>query len=217
MDIWPEHHGTTLAPRTLALQLLDLLYKSSNWEEAKIISEDCLEDLSSMAAGLIDELEGDFEDNVNFSLLVSIMESQSNVARAADQEITWLRRQSTNAADILRRVLQAWSNLPTRTRMAALKMAINATNTSEGASAFGSGVLLRAASQCVVDGTVSAREAVDNHNLDHDSYESLLLVLGVMINILEHCPSARGSMDAASVSNLANLYAENRLAMSEVC
>lgn len=217
MDLWAGHSVTDLTPRTLALQLLDLLYKSCNWDEARTISADCLGNLSLMAADLIEELEGSLDSDINFSLLVSIMESQSNVARAADQEVVWLRQQSSNATDILRRTLQAWHNLPARTRMAALKMAINATNTSEGASAFGNGKLLGFASQCISDGIVSAREAVDNHRLDDVSYQSLLLVLGVMINILEHCPAARGLLKTASISRLADLYAANRLAMSEVC
>ena len=47
-------------------------------------------------------------------------------------------------------------------------------------------------------------------------YDGLLLLLGVMINILEHCTSARLALDDLSLKKLANLYINNRKAVGDV-
>lgn len=216
MDIWPEQAETFLAPRTIALKLLDMLYQSSTWEESSMISAACLDDVSQAASALMQEIETSPHRNLEFSLMVSIMEAQSNVAREMDQEVLWLRRQSSNARQSLQWTLQKWHKLEPRTRLATLKMAINATNTNDGASAFDSNSLLSDILVCINSEIVAACKAVEQHRLDTVTYESLLLVLGVMINIMEHCPRARSSVESRPINGLATLYAENRLAMSEV-
>lgn len=216
MNLWSGRSMSRLAPRTLALKLLDILYQSSSWDESSMISAGCLDDVSRAATELMQASSGPVENDAEFSLLVSIMESQSNVAREMDQEVLWLRRQSSNARQSLQRTLQTWQTLNPGTRLAALRMAINVTNTYDGASAFDERTLLSNISHCISSEIGTACRAVEQHRLDDAAYEGLLLVLGVMINIVEHCPAARHSVDSSSIDALATLYADNRLAMSEV-
>ncbi|PHH75326.1 hypothetical protein CDD83_4413 [Cordyceps sp. RAO-2017] len=98
---------------------------------------------------------------------------------------------------------------------AVLKLAINTTNTQEGAVVFDDAELLSLLADCIGKGFTRVQDAIGNGSLEGDVYHELLLMLGVMINIVEHSPPARSSLKQASLDGLVSLWRQNRQAMTE--
>ena len=66
------------------------------------------------------------------------------------------------------------------------------------------------------DGLCQAQQAIKERNLEGSMYDSLLLLLGIMINVLEHFPPARASLDEGSLQQLAGLFIEHRESAGDV-
>lgn len=212
-QIWHGRVLEELSPETLSLQLLHIL---------------CQQMDPVYSAGVVKSLEGDLiailgrypktegEDDVTFPLVASILETQSSLAMDPKDETSWILQHSPKVAHFLQRTLQKWPNKTDDVESTVLKLAINTTNTSRGAASFNNEELLSSLSQCICAGFQSTQDAIINQRLRGDTYDGLLLILGVMINILEHCQAARRSVDDASVEMLITLYLQNQTSMNEV-
>lgn len=212
-DIWLGRELAGLSPRTLSLQLLDILYRISDLDSLRRIGAECYPGFASLAGRHV-ECVGSI--GADFDFMVTIMEAQCNVARASGQEDMWLRQHSSNAAYAVRNSLEVWSSAHLRVRSAALRMAINVTNTVDGSLAFHDSKMVSDLSLRIIGGINAVQQAVDQHRVDNDKYELLILTLGVVINILEHCPSARDSVQVSSIHGLTKLHEDHHLSMSEV-
>ncbi|KAH7007981.1 hypothetical protein EDB80DRAFT_575212 [Ilyonectria destructans] len=212
MDIWEGRHLEELSPQTLALQLLNILCRRVDPGYSAGVIKDTGKDLTGIMDHYTDD--GSAQDAV-FALVVSILETQSTLTMDGDDEVSWILRQTPKIAQFLSNALQEWSEKPTDIQSAIIKLAINTSNTAQGAAGLNNRTLLSRLSSRICAGFKSAQEAVSNRSLRAESYDGLLLILGVMINILEHCPPARENVDGGSLESLVALYVQNQASTSE--
>lgn len=211
IPIWYGRQQSGLSPRTVALQLLNILYR---YLDARY-----MEDMTSDLRGDLDvvvehEAEGDCEKAVDFALVISILESQAGVMTTTGQ--SRMSKDASHGARFLRRTLAKWPKGRGEVGSSTLKLAINTTNTEVGAEAFGKEYLLPELSRCICDGVRQVQASVDKGSLQSGFYDELLLILGVTINLLEHYPPARASMDRQTLKKLTTLYLENHKSVRDV-
>lgn len=212
MPIWHGYELTTFSPRSLALQLCHILQRNLETRYRNDLCKDMQEDFT----GIVEtQVQQGSTDDVDFALVVLVMESESEAdvtALARDQ----IGRRASNAARIFQWALDKWPGNREELGTATLKLAINTTNTEIGAEAFGDEALLANLARCISVGLRQAQKAVDNRNLEASMYDGLLLILGIMINILEHFPPARAALDAHLLEPLAGLFLANRKSAGDV-
>lgn len=202
MPIWHGCKVTDLTPRTVALRLLHILQQNLDIRSQADIVRHLENELADAAEA---HARTDSVSDVDFVLVALVMEAESGadtVALGQDQ----VARQANTSAHLLRKVLPRWPSDLGEVPSAILKLAINATNTDLGAKAFSDREILASVATCVVEGLQEVQEAVAKGSLVPGLYDGLLLNMGVLINILEHCPASRSTMDDESLQKLADLY-----------
>ncbi|KAF7544979.1 hypothetical protein G7Z17_g9539 [Cylindrodendrum hubeiense] len=212
MDIWQGRRLEELSPQTLALQLLNILCQRVDPGYSAGVIKDTEKDLTSIMDYYTDD---DSSQDAVFALVVSILETQSTLTMDGDDEVSWILQQTPKIARFLSNTLQEWSEKPTDLQSTIIKLTINTSNTAQGAAGLNNKTLLSRLSSRICAGFKSAQEAVSNRSLRAESYDGLLLILGVMINILEHCPPARENVDGGSLESLVALYVQNKASTSE--
>ncbi|KAK7398006.1 hypothetical protein QQX98_012634 [Neonectria punicea] len=212
MDIWQGRRLEELSPQTLGLQLLNILCRRVDPGYSAGVVKDIKRDLTAIMDHYTDADAG--QDAV-FTLVVSILETQSTLTMDNDDEVSWILQQTPKIAQFLSNALDKWSEKPTDMQSTIIKLAINTSNTAQGAAGLNNRTLLSRLSGRICAGFKSAQEAVSNRGLRSESYDGLLLILGVMINILEHCPPARENVDDGSLESLLTLYEQNKASTSE--
>ncbi|KAH7152542.1 hypothetical protein B0J13DRAFT_658987 [Dactylonectria estremocensis] len=212
MDIWQGRRLEELSPQLLALQLLNILCRRVDPGYSAGVIKDTENDLTSIMDHYIDD---DSSQDAVFALIVSILETQSTLTLDGDDKVSWILQQTPRIAQFLSSTLQEWSEKPSDIQSAIIKLAINTSNTAQGAAGLNNKTLLSRLSGRICVGFKSAQEAVSNRTLRAESYDGLLLLLGVMINILEHCPPARENVDGESLDSLVALYLQNQASTSE--
>lgn len=210
-DIWHSRRLEGLSPQTLALQLLDVLCRVEPGYSSGVV-KDAKNELILTMAGYADD---DLDENTDFALVISILESQSTLTMDGDSDVSWVLYETPKVAQFLSNALRAWSEKPTDLQSKLLKLAINTSNTARGAAGLNHRTLLSRLSTQICLGFKSAQEAVTNRRLRGETYDGLLLILGVTINILEHCAPARENVDDDSLEGLMALYLQNQAATSE--
>ncbi|KAF4974010.1 hypothetical protein FZEAL_9054 [Fusarium zealandicum] len=213
MDIWQGRRLQQLSPETLALQLLNIVCQSIDPLYSSRVVKDVEGDLEPILERCT---TADPRTNAVFGLLVSILETQSGPAMSEGDGFSWVRQQTPKTACFLHNSLQQWPEKPGDVETTTLKISINMSNTARGAAAFNDNALLSKLSKCIRAGFKSALDALSNRRLRGETYDGLLLVLGVAINILEHCPPARENIVGEPLDGLVALYLQNQALMSEV-
>ncbi|KAF4959940.1 hypothetical protein FGADI_1443 [Fusarium gaditjirri] len=195
MNIWHGRRPEKLSPQTLALQLLNVVCQRIDAMHSSVVVKD---------------VENDLE-----TILSHLLESQSGLAMNDANEVTWIAQQSHQVARILENSLQQWPDKLGNIEVAILKLSINMSNTTHGAAAFSDVILLSSLSKCILSGFKSALDAMSNRRLKEETYDGLLLVLGMTINILEHCAPARENITGAQLDGLVTVYLQNQALMLE--
>lgn len=212
MPIWHGCKLKILSPRVVALRLLHILQCNLDSQSQSDVVRYLEAELSDAAETHAAE---DSPSDINFVLIALIMESESGidtVALGRDQ----VSRQATTSAQLLRKALPKWPKDLGEVPAAVLKLSINTTNTELGARAFSDGEILSELARCITEGLLLVQGAVAKGNLKDGLYDGLLLNMGVLINILEHCAASRRAMDDDSLSKLARLYVESRPSAMDV-
>ncbi|POR33983.1 Uncharacterized protein TPAR_05803 [Tolypocladium paradoxum] len=216
MPIWHELEPARLSPRTLGLQLLESVSRCSEGELLAQVVAELEADVVSVAA---DCAEAGAEADVDYALVVFALEllSSAGITPGANDQEAWTAQHPGSIAKFLGRGLQRWPEQRGELAAATLKLAINTTNTARGAAAFDNAGLLSLLTDRIVEGFRRVHDAIGGEGRLHDDlYDGLLLILGVTINIVEHCPPARVSAGAKALDELVTLWQENQLAVSEV-
>ncbi|WYZ39022.1 hypothetical protein EsH8_III_000936 [Colletotrichum jinshuiense] len=217
LDLWKGSPPTTLSPRTVALKALSVVCKDGDSPATRDI-----------LAGLADQLFGFFEkgwdkcrvegiEGTDGGIALSLLEGYSIAAMQSEAGPRWTKRYLPILADILTaamiRPMQQFGDFETTT----LKLALNTTNNNPiAASAFGRGELFRELAEASVAGFELLQQSVRRGAFSKEVYETLMLMLGVMINTSEHCLSTRQSVDAwqgcdgSPLDKLMDVYLENR-------
>lgn len=212
LPIWHSYdEPVDLSPRTVALQLLAQL---SSYADASLLDRilaDMETDLVAVATRAADD--GSAED-VDYALTVFTLETQSSAGVAS--RLNSDGAHPSRIAKLLRRALGRWPSGRAKLDSAVLKLAINTTNTETEAAAFDDAKLSTMLTSRVDDGFAKVHSAIGSGRLESEIYDELLLMLGVMINIMEHCPPARRSVEEGSVDCLVKLWQGNLETASEV-
>lgn len=213
MRIWHGHDPVSLSPRTVALQLLDII---TRWADVRYL-EGVMGELEQHLAEVADNyaLE-DAKVDTDFALIARVFEAQSSVSTVLDSEASRTTQHSFTVAKFLQGTLQRWPDDQGELESTILKLAINTTNTAGGAAAFDDRRLLSSLASSICNGFNLVQEAVSSRSFQDGIYDELLLILGVLINVVEHCSRARFSVDEVSLERLVALYLGNHKSMAEV-
>lgn len=220
MPIWHELEPVRLSPRTLGLQLLESVSRCSEGELLEQVVAELGPDVVSVAAECAEAGdEAEAEADVDYTLVVFALEvlSSAGITPGANDQGAWTAQHPRSIAKFLGRALQLWPEQRGELAAATLKLAINTTNTARGAAAFDDAGLLSLLTDRIVEGFRRVHDAIGSDGqLQDDLYDGLLLILGVMINIVEHCPPARVSAGGRALDELVTLWQGNQLTVGEV-
>jgi hypothetical protein len=207
MAIWQEQAPSALTPRTLALQLFYIISRDADPGCLEEVSADMHDDIASVALTYAaDESRVD----VDYALIILALEAQSNLMSLGGNQYT------PAIASFLHRTLRRWPSQRCSLDTVTLKLSINICNTESGAAAFDETSLLSNLITSISNGLSLVHATVDNDGFENDMYEELLLILGIMINILEHCAHARASVDSSSLDKLVRLWVDSSSVFSGV-
>lgn len=207
MDIWPSDKPTSLSPRTLALQLLVLLSRYADVQCLEDLTADIEQDVASMVQMFSKErLTG----NVDYTLAICALEAQSNLMSFKSESY------SVAIKNCIRATLEAWLQEAGSLDSTALKLAINITNSSVGSSVFDDSPVLSSLLNSICRAFSSIQSTLQQGSFQNRLYDELLLILGIVINILEHCTSARMSVDDSSLKAATFLWLSNLSFINDV-
>ncbi|KAJ4123270.1 hypothetical protein NW768_009804 [Fusarium equiseti] len=210
LNIWHGRRPEKLSPQTLALQLLNIVCQRIDAIHSSVVVKGVENDLELVVGNCV---KVDPRTDAVFALVVSILESQSGLAMNDEHELSWVAQQTHHVARLLENSLQQWPEKPGDIETAILKLSINMSNTAHGAAAFSDKILLTSLSQVIFSGFKSALDTMNSQRLKEETYDGLLLVLGMGINILEYCPHARENIAGEQLDGLVAVYLQNQALM----
>ncbi|KAH6603367.1 gtp-binding rhb1 [Trichoderma cornu-damae] len=214
MRIWHGYRLLHVSPRTMALQLLSMLAGLLDPHDVRVILDDAYASISKLRGYFAAH---DSRDDVDYALTVCILEARSSSTAATGEAPAEAQREASEIAAFLRGMLQSWPKTHRDTDATLLRLAINTTNDEARAAAFRGGQLLSSLMRCVNAGFSAVQHAIHNSAFEGNIYDELLLILGIMINVLEHCPDARASPNANEIDRLAATWSESERSMEKVC
>ncbi|KAF4780545.1 hypothetical protein HER10_EVM0012770 [Colletotrichum scovillei] len=217
LDLWKDSPPTVLSPRTVALKAISVLCKDGDSTATRHILSSLTDQLFGFAETGWQDCRAHGMEGTDGGLALSLLEGYSIAAMESDAGPRWTKRYLPIFADVLTtamaRPLQEFGDFEST----ALKLALNTTNNNPvAASAFGRGDLFRELAEASVAGFELLEQSVRKGAFSKDVYETLMLLLGVMINTSEHSPSARHSVDAwqgqdgSTLDRLVEVYLDNR-------
>ncbi|KXH43542.1 hypothetical protein CNYM01_13201 [Colletotrichum nymphaeae SA-01] len=217
LDLWKDSPPTVLSPRTVALKAISVLCKDGDSTATRHILSSLTDQLFGFAETGWQDCRAHGMEGTDGGLALSLLEGYSIAAMESDAGPRWTKRYLPIFADVLTtamaRPLQEFGDFEST----ALKLALNTTNNNPvAASAFSRGDLFRELAEASVAGFELLEQSVRKGAFSKDVYETLMLLLGVMINTSEHSPSARHSVDAwqgqdgSTLDRLVEVYLDNR-------
>ncbi|KAM3545636.1 hypothetical protein ARSEF1564_001451 [Beauveria bassiana] len=200
MDIWHEEKLPSLTPRALALQLLVILSRSADIQCLEHLTGDIERDIVVMASFYSKERP---PRNIDYVLIILALEAQSNLIGLESQ------RYATAIKGCFQATLDTWLLQDDSLNNTTLKLAINVTNSEIGASVFDDCLLLSKLVVLISESLSQIQSTLQRSGFQSNLYDELLLLLGILINILEHCPQARASVDGDSLDMATALWLGN--------
>ncbi|KAK2065771.1 hypothetical protein LY76DRAFT_498950 [Colletotrichum caudatum] len=216
LDIWKGSPPAVLSPRMVALKAVSVLCNGDSPAIHDILTG-LTDQLFTFAEEGWEQSRAEGIEGTVGGLALSLLEGHSIAAMESDAGSRWTELYLPIVADILTaamvRPMQQFGGFETT----ALKLALNTTNNNPAAaSAFSRGELFRELAEASVVGFGLLQQSVRQGAFPKDVYETLMLLLGVMINTTEHCPSTRRSLDSwqgrdeSPLDRLMDVYLENR-------
>ncbi|OAA66221.1 Wings apart-like protein [Cordyceps fumosorosea ARSEF 2679] len=200
MDIWHGEKPASLTPRTLALQLLVILSRFAEIQCLEHLTGDIEHDVVMMARTYSKERPS---RNIDYVLIILALEAQSNlISLESEQYVSAIK-------GCLQATLDTWLQQNNVLDNTTLKLAINITNSETGASVFDDGPLLSKLVASISEGLSQIQNTLQKGSFQNKLYDELLLILGILINVLEHCPLARTSVDEGSLDTATTLWLGN--------
>ncbi|PTB63586.1 hypothetical protein BBK36DRAFT_1182421 [Trichoderma citrinoviride] len=206
MDLWHGCKMLHLSPRTISLQLLYMLIRLLDPHDAQTVLDDASTNISKLRSYFARE---DCRDDIDYVLLICILEAQSSTAGAADGSATKVRQEMSDIAAFLQRALDCWPRSHNNIDATLLKLAINTTNNEARAAALQNNQLLSSLARGITSGFSAVQSAIQKSAFESSIYDELVLILGITINILEHCSDARSSIHAEEIDKLVGAWSES--------
>ncbi|KAK1237528.1 hypothetical protein MKX08_003153 [Trichoderma sp. CBMAI-0020] len=214
MPMWHGYQSPHLSPRTIALQLLSMLVGLLDLQEVHAILDDTATSVSQLRSHFASV---DSRDNVDYALTICILEAQSSSITSTNETFAEVQQEMSEIATFLRSMLQSWPKTHNDIDATLLKLAINTTNNETRAAAIQDRQLLSSLTRCVIHGFSTVESAIQKSTFESNIYDELLLILGIMINVLEHSSDARASIDVDEINQLASTWSELERVMEKVC
>ncbi|RDA90050.1 hypothetical protein CP533_6538 [Ophiocordyceps camponoti-saundersi (nom. inval.)] len=210
-SIWHGYKPIILSPRTLSLRLLETVSRCSEGQLLQQVADDLGRDLTTVASVL------KTSEVLDYALTVYALEmlSGAGVSIASDKAGFSEFQLPKSIFSFLRRAMAKWPSERHDLGSAVIKLAINTTNTEDGAAAFDVADLSLLADR-IERGFATVKQAISYGALENGIYDELLLILGVMINVVEHSHRARTSLEGTALDKIAKLWEDNQPAVSEV-
>ncbi|KAG5975863.1 hypothetical protein E4U55_007551 [Claviceps digitariae] len=210
LPIWHGYQPTSISPRTAALQLMALL---SRCADAALLDQILLESQQAIitVATWASE-QGSFND-VDYALTVFTLQTQSSAG--VSPRLNSDGGHPTRISSLLLRAIQWWPSGRTELESAILKLALNTTNAEDEAAAFDDPQLSAKLAICISELFTSVHATIGLGKLENEKYDELLLMLGVMINIMEHCSSARRAVNEDAMGELMTLWKDKQQFVGE--
>ncbi|KAK0754806.1 hypothetical protein B0T18DRAFT_313307 [Schizothecium vesticola] len=228
LPIWEPCAPKALSPRTLGLKCLDLIMHqpSHSVGEVEILTPAVTSQLFSiLSTAASDATCWDFptqQESTDFYLALYTLEGYSVSAMQSDQGATWTQEHVPIVVDILdaalRRPTETYGDLESLT----LRITLNTTNHNpEAAAMFAERDYLRAmaGSTCRAFATLLGSTAADTFQLKVN--ESVILMLGVMINFCVYYPPASQGLEEkdgspnSPLDQLIRIFADNHAKTSD--
>ncbi|KAL7930542.1 hypothetical protein V8C35DRAFT_330364 [Trichoderma chlorosporum] len=206
MDIWQGYRLQQLSPSTISLQLLSMLVRLLDPHDVRILLDDTSTNFSQLRSSFA---KGDSRDDVDYALTILIMEAESNSTAPADEPLLKIRHEMSDIAAFLQNTLKCWPETRHSIDATLLKLAINTTNNETRAAALENTQLMSSLVCCIASGFSSVQSAIRNSAFETNTYDELSLILGIMINVLEHCSAARTSVHTDEVEKLTATWSES--------
>ncbi|KAH0493702.1 hypothetical protein TgHK011_000358 [Trichoderma gracile] len=206
MDLWHGHKLLQLSPRTISLQLLYMMIGLLDPLDVQTVLDDASSNISKLRSHFA---KHDTRDDIDYALIVYILEAQSNFPGAADESTTKIQQEMSDIAAFLQRALDCWPRSHNNIDATLLKLAINTTNNEARAAALQNTQLLSSLACCISSGFSSVQTAIQKSAFESSIYDELLLILGITINILEHCVDARSSLYTDEIDKLVATWSES--------
>ncbi|KAL2197566.1 wings apart-like protein regulation of heterochromatin-domain-containing protein [Corynascus similis CBS 632.67] len=222
LPVWKPFSPTSLSPRTLALKCLDLLMRQPTHASAEddVLSQPVTDRLFSILAdGVSDATCWDFPNqnaSCDFYLALYVLEGHSVSAMQSRLHPVWTKQYAPIIAEVLEAALERPTDQLGDLESLTLRISLNITNHNEEASRMfvEKGLLRRLA-----EAACSAFEMVMN-SMKNDAFmskvlESLIMMLGAMINFCVYYPPASGSLEergdgtGSPLNRLIRFFADN--------
>ena len=229
LPIWETALPKLVSPRTLALKCLDLTMRQSTQmtNEFEVFSPKVTDQLFSiLAAGASDQACWEFpkeQASIDFFLALYVLEGHSIYAMQSHLSPTWTAHYVPIVADVLETTLARPTDKFSDLESLSLRITLNMTNHNHDASGtlVNKGLLQSLAqSACVAFDVVLNSMKADAFL--SKVYESLIMMLGVMINFCVYYPPAGKSLDTKAgtpgpqLERLIQLFADNHSKTSDV-
>lgn len=229
LPIWEPFSPALLPPRTLALKCLDLFMRQSTHTSAEddVFSQavsDCL--FSILSDGVSDPKYWDFpnrQESCDFYLALYVLEAHSINAMQSRLSSRWTEQYAPTVADVLETALDRPADKFDDLESLTLRISLNVTNHNGEASRLfvEKGLLGRLAkSACVAFGLVLNSMKVDSFL--SKVLESLIMMLGVMINFCVYYPPASATLEerddgaGSPLNQLIRVFADNHSKTADV-
>ncbi|KAL7943025.1 hypothetical protein V8C42DRAFT_331113 [Trichoderma barbatum] len=206
MDLWHGYKLLHISPRTISLQLLSMLVGLLDLHDVRVLLDDTFASFSELRTHFA---RHDSRDEIDYALTILIMEAESNSTAPADEPWAKVQREMSDIAALLQSALQGWPGTRHNIDATLLKLAINTTNNEARAAALQNNQLLSSLVGCITSGFSSVQSAIQKSAFESNVYDELSLILGIMINVLEHCSDARTSVRSDEIDKLIATWSES--------
>ena len=226
LPIWEPTTPFMLSPRRLALKALELVVKHSGPVEGELFSPEVTDQLFSLLANASEPDSWKYprtDESIDFHLALSLLESYSVQAMQTESKDRWTFKHLPIIADTLGTTLRRSNGRLGEVGLLVLKLTLNtANNNHDAATAFIEKGTVWTLANAVCDTFETATAAIDDTDVFNSHLESLLLMLGVMINFSEHDRNTGGALlsalddSQAPLDRLVRLFLNHHAATSEV-
>lgn len=227
LPIWEPTAPFMLSPRRLALKALELVVKHSGVVGDDIFSPGVTDQLFTLLSNASEPDSWKYprtDESVDFHLALTLLESHSVQAMQTESKERWTFKHLPIIADTLEMALRRNTSRLGEIGLLVLKLTLNtANNNHDAATAFIEKGTVRTLANALCDTFQAATTSVDDVEVFNGQLESLLLMLGVMINFSEHDRNTGGSLlntpkdGQAPLDRLIRLFLDHHAATSDVC
>jgi hypothetical protein len=201
LPVWEPTSPTTLSPRTLALKATELILRQSTDAdlEAAIFSTAVTDRLFSILSEYEKPECWDFPaqpESNDFYLALYLLETHSVSAMQSQLGSRWTSQYLPTVADVLETAMRRPADQFNDLSSLALRLTLNTTNNPDAPGMFVRKGLLRDLAKAACGTFDIVLKSIKDDNFTAKVLESLIFMLGVMINFCEHySPAAQNLFD----------------------